>query len=150
MAQFPFEEKNFLGNRMRELRLAFGFKQDDVARALSVSRSTYSYYETGTTRPDPAVLGKLSFYYDVPISAFYESASSIDMVLHDSEGRRRRTTRSPAFEVEKVADLKPMERSLILFLRAHTEFSARDVLESLQASLLQMKKEKLGQAGKMI
>lgn len=145
MAQFPFEDKNFLGNRMRELRLAFGFKQDDVARALSVSRSTYSYYETGTTRPDPAVLGKLSYYYNVPVSAFYEEAPSIEMMLHDPEGTRRRTTRSSGLDLNKVADLKPMERSLILFLRAHTEFTAYDVLESLQESLLQMKEsEKAG------
>ncbi len=132
MDRFTFEEKNFLGHRLRELRLAFGFKQEDIAKTLNVSRSTYSYYETGTTRPDPAVLGKLAYYYDVPVEAFYEETLQLNIPLRDSVGRRHRTTRSAALDPQKVGDLKPVERSLILFLRSNGIVSAKDVLESLE------------------
>ena len=131
---YEFEDEHFLGRRMRELRLTFGFKQEDIAKALNVSRSTYSYYEIGKTRPDPAVLGKLSVYYDVPISFFYEREIAIKEALYDSAGRRRRTSRISAVNPQKVGDLQPMERSLVLFLRANG-ISAKAALESLEAHL---------------
>ncbi len=120
---------------MRALRLAFGFKQEDIAKTLNVSRSTYSYYETGTTRPDPAVLGKLSNYYNISIEAFYEEAPAFNVPLSDAAGRRRRTTRSFADDLEKVGDLQPVERSLILLLRSNGKITAKDVLESLENRL---------------
>ncbi len=135
MEHFLFEEKNFLGNRLRELRLAFGFKQEDIAKTLNVSRSTYSYYETGTTRPDPAVLGKLSHYYNIPVTAFYEDAPVLNVPLSDSAGRRHRTSRSSALDPQKIGELLPVERSLILLLRSNGMVTAKDVLESLERRL---------------
>ncbi len=134
MEQIPIEKENFLGDRMRDLRLYFGFKQSDIAEALNVCRSTYSYYEEGKTRPDPAVLGKLSRYYDIPIDVFFKENLDMDIPLHDS-GIRRRTSRSASFDIQKVGDLRPAERSLILFLRANDMISAKDVLESLEYQL---------------
>ena len=58
MKQILYDDPNFLGNRLRALRLTFGFTQSSVAEVLGINRSTYSYYESGTTRPDPVVLGK--------------------------------------------------------------------------------------------
>ncbi|WP_369298453.1 helix-turn-helix domain-containing protein [uncultured Neglectibacter sp.] len=132
MEFYSFEEEHFLGNRLRELRLTFGFKQEDIARALNVSRSTYSYYEIGTTRPDPAVLGKLSVYYNVPVSFFYEKEIVVKEALYDAAGRRRRTSRTAAVNPQKVGELLPAERSLVLFLRANG-INAKDALESLEA-----------------
>ena len=63
MKQILYDDPNFLGNRLRALRLTFGFTQSSVAEVLGINRSTYSYYESGTTRPDPVVLGKLASYY---------------------------------------------------------------------------------------
>ena len=132
MEFLSFEEEHFLGNRQRELRLSFGFKQEDIARALNVSRSTYSYYEIGTTRPDPAVLGKLAQYYSVPVSMFYEKDISVKEALYDSAGRRRRTSRTASRNPQKVGELLPMERSLVLFLRVNG-IEPEDVLEKLEA-----------------
>lgn len=129
---YELEDDHFLGRRMRELRLAFGFKQEDIAKVLSVSRSTYSYYEIGKTRPDPSVLGRLCVCYDIPISFFYEKEIAIKEALYDSAGRRRRTSRLSAVNPQKVGDLLPMERSLVLFLRANG-ISAKAALESLEA-----------------
>lgn len=135
MKRFPYESNNFIGDRLRELRMAFGFTQEDVARSLSVSRSTYSYYELGTTRPDPATLGRLSAYYDVPVEVFYTEELSLDIPLRDSSGRRRRTSRSGAPDLKKVGDLLPAERSLILLLRSSESLDAQKLLEYLQDRL---------------
>lgn len=137
MEQFPFEKKDFLGNRLRELRLAFGFKQSDVAKTLNISRSTYSYYERGTTRPDPAMLGKLSRYYDIPVETFYEEFPPVEVALRDSAGRRYRTSRSSALDPQKVGDLMPVERSLILFLRSNGAVDAKQLLDQLESQISQ-------------
>lgn len=141
MKQLPIEKGNFLGDRLRELRLIFGFKQADIANSLNVSRSTYSYYEEGKTRPDPAVLAKLSNYYDVPIDYFYQEVINVNVSLHDSAGKRRRTSRIPALEMEKVGELRPLERSLILLLRSNGIISTQDVLDSLEYRLKQIREE---------
>ncbi|MBQ6020899.1 MAG: helix-turn-helix domain-containing protein [Clostridia bacterium] len=40
-----------LGDRLRKLRIASGMTQQDVADALGLERSTYSNYETNSTKP---------------------------------------------------------------------------------------------------
>ncbi len=136
MKHFAYESENFIGNRLRELRLAFGFTQKDIAESLNVSRSTYSYYELGATRPDPATLGRLSAYYDVPVDVFYTEEFSLDMPpLSDSDGRRRRTSRTGSMDPQKVGDLRPAERSLILLLRSNGVLDAEQVLDYIQKRL---------------
>ncbi len=132
MKHFPFESEDFLGNRLRELRLAFDFTQEDIAKSLNVSRSTYSYYELGTTRPDPATLGRLSAFYDVPVDVFYTENFSLDVSLRDSNGRWKRTSRSSTLDPQKVGDLRPSERSLILFLRSHDMVTAKELVTYLE------------------
>lgn len=141
MACLPFEEKDFLGQRLRELRLYFGFTQGDIAKTLNVSRSTYSYYEEGKTRPDPAVLGKLAMYYNIPVDTFYSEVSCVNVPLSDPAGRRHRTARTSLQDPQKIGDLRPIERSLILFLRSNGVFSTKDVLESLEYQLDKKLKE---------
>lgn len=141
MERFPFEEKNFLGDRLRELRMMFGFKQEDIAKVLNVSRATYTYYETNTTRPDPAVLGKLAAYYDVPVEVFYNDQMAFATSLKDS-GRRRRATRSAGPDLQRVGELKPEERSLILLLRSNGVFTVEQVIESLERQLALYREKK--------
>lgn len=40
-----------LAHKLRELRLAHNYNQDEVAIALNVARQTYSHYETGNRTP---------------------------------------------------------------------------------------------------
>ena len=138
MDRYLFEEKNYLGDRLRELRLTFGFKQSDVAEALNVSRSTYSYYETGSIRPDPAILGKLALYYDIPVGFFYGETEQ-GLVLRDPGDLRRRSSRLAGDEMVHVGELFPSERSLILFLRSNEYVDAQSVLEELRMQVARIK-----------
>lgn len=140
MERFPFEEKNFLGDRLRELRMKFGFKQEDIAKVLNVCRATYTYYETNTTRPDPAVLGKLAAYYDVPVDVFYSDQAAFSASLRDSG--RRRATRTAGTDLQYVGELKPEERSLILLLRSNGVFTVEQVIESLEHQLAVYREKK--------
>lgn len=46
--------------KIKEARHAAGLKQKDVAQILNVTPATYSRYESGIIRPDPAMLIKIS------------------------------------------------------------------------------------------
>lgn len=61
-----------LGNMLRTTRLSLGLTQETVAARLGMSRSTYTYYETGKTMPDIHTLRMLSELYDIsPENFFY-------------------------------------------------------------------------------
>ncbi|MDO8226139.1 helix-turn-helix domain-containing protein [Bacillus cabrialesii] len=56
-------------HRLVELRKKQGshVKQEDVAKALGIARSTYGAYEQGKREPDHATLIKIADYYGVTI-----------------------------------------------------------------------------------
>lgn len=121
MKSFYYEQPNFLGERMRAIRLDHGLKQSDVAEALHVSRSTYSYYETGASRPDPLVLAKLANFYDLSINAFF----SEEYPPQHCEPMSR----------DSIGILTPQERALILLLRTDKGLSAQALLEMLEVRI---------------
>ena len=47
------------GDHLRDLRKAIGYTQQDMADMLNISRSTYTYYETGKSQPSFQNLKKL-------------------------------------------------------------------------------------------
>lgn len=55
-----------LGDRLKKLR-GDGRTQEDVAKAVGVSRAAYSHFENNRNEPDNETLKKLAQYYDVSI-----------------------------------------------------------------------------------
>lgn len=56
-----------LAESLKKIRKQYKLTQEDVAKLVGVSRSGYTYYETGTTVPSLEVLKKLSAIYRVSI-----------------------------------------------------------------------------------
>ncbi|PRR86012.1 helix-turn-helix domain-containing protein [Clostridium luticellarii] len=50
---------------LKELRYEKDVKQEDVAKAIGISKSGYGYYEQGRSMPDPEMLLKLAKYFNV-------------------------------------------------------------------------------------
>jgi transcriptional regulator with XRE-family HTH domain len=65
-----------IAERLRELRIKFGYTQNQIAKVLNVDRSTYAYYETGKTRPDVTTLMMLAKIYGVSLDALLEDESA--------------------------------------------------------------------------
>ncbi len=59
-----------IGKRLRFVREKFGYTQQQVANALNIDRSTYSYYETGKTSPDITTLLALSEIFSIGVDEF--------------------------------------------------------------------------------
>ncbi|MHA3065759.1 helix-turn-helix domain-containing protein [Lacticaseibacillus saniviri] len=55
-----------LGDKLKQLR-GSGRTQEDVAKALGISRAAYSHLENNRNEPDNSMLTKLANYYNVSI-----------------------------------------------------------------------------------
>lgn len=118
--------KIMLGNHLRELRRKFALTQKQVADALHIDRSTYSYYELGKTWPDPPTLLYLAKLFGI---GMFELISSDDLTssafLHDSDQTdsiraRKRNHGSMLTNNSKIYDLPDDEQQLILYYRIMT------------------------------
>ncbi len=57
--------------RLVERRQELGMKQEDVARALGVPRTTYVRYETGSRRPSIDVVLRIAQILDKPVETLF-------------------------------------------------------------------------------
>ena len=62
----------FVGQRLRELRMLAGLSQSDVAAALDLTFQQLQKYERGFNRVSASRLYKLSQFFRVPVSVFFE------------------------------------------------------------------------------
>ena len=75
--------KNKIGNRIKQLRLAKGYTQKDVAHYLGVQTATVNRYETGIiTNLKQATIAKLSELFDV--SPAYIMGLEEDLAAYDN------------------------------------------------------------------
>ncbi|MBQ7522723.1 MAG: helix-turn-helix transcriptional regulator [Clostridia bacterium] len=78
-----------LGKKLKYFRENCELSQQQVATALNVDRSTYTYYETGKTTPSASTLLKLSKIFNVPCAVFLESINQelkLNSRVSDVEG----------------------------------------------------------------
>lgn len=65
-------EKKELAENIKKIRESFGLTQDEVAKVLNLERSSFSYYETGKTKPDIFTLMRLAEYLQIPFELFIQ------------------------------------------------------------------------------
>lgn len=108
-----------ISKTLKSLRIQNGYTQQNVAEFLGIDRSTYSYYETGKTRPSTEVLARLSFLYHVSIDDFvpssYKKASDLNLECSIPEGL------SLYENTERFSNLTFEEQQLVLYFRACTD-----------------------------
>lgn len=68
-----------ISHTLKTLRENGGYTQKQVADALNVARSTYSYYETGRTIPDIDTIIRLAKFFDVPYTDILESEADLSI-----------------------------------------------------------------------
>lgn len=128
---FPNKQPS-LADTLRKYRIAAGFTQKSVAEALGISRSAYTYYETGKTSPDPATLNRISKIFKVPLELFfYEEEHPGTVMLYDSGVNSGRAPKKSKIDPQKVGELTGSEKALIAYLRSRN-ISGDSVLEKLK------------------
>ncbi|KSU89836.1 XRE family transcriptional regulator [Priestia veravalensis] len=72
-----------LGSRLKFLR---GKRtQEDVAKAISVSRARYSHYENGRSEPDTQTLEKLADFFNVSTDYLLGRTDNPDLIQEKNE-----------------------------------------------------------------
>ena len=56
-----------LGSKLKELRVAKNYEQKKISEEFSLSRGTYSLYESNQRRPSYEILVKFADYYNVSV-----------------------------------------------------------------------------------
>lgn len=60
------------GQKLRKLRKEQGYTQEQLGELLHVTRQTVSYWETGKSQPDYAMLARIADLFHVPVAEFLE------------------------------------------------------------------------------
>ena len=75
-------KNQLLPSKLKELRKAHGYTQDDVASLLGIVRQTYSHYETGKRTPSPESLFKLAGFYNISVDDLMQLTVDIDRNIY--------------------------------------------------------------------
>ena len=129
--------KKKLPELLRRYRENCGLSQGQVAEALSVDRSTYTYYEIGKTAPSINTMMKLIRILNIPYVEFLQCVNGGELAgeavnLGDPEQARpvaakKRTT----FEREKIYELSADEQQLVINYRMLPKSQQRELLKRM-------------------
>ncbi len=132
-----------LPERLKKFRAANRLTQGQVAAALEVERSTYTYYETGRSQPSLDSLTKLALIFGVSLSELLgisndfptrESSKAED----EEENEEDETKRKKMFLNELTRD----EQNLMINFRLLTTSQKDEVLDSFSVTPTVRKKKK--------
>ena len=119
-----------LAESLKKIRKQYKMTQEDIAKLLGISRSGYTYYETGKTVPSVEVLQKLSAIYNTTIDIIVGNPirENVDKryysdILSVSEGN-----------TDPLIYMKKDEQALIMAFRLLPE----EEKEKLQAMVMDM------------
>lgn len=71
VAKTPDWYMRYIGNQVRQLRVANGFSQKDLSRELNCSHDYFWRIENGTTVPTIHFLVALAYRFEVDIASFF-------------------------------------------------------------------------------
>ena len=109
-------EKRTIAEKIRAIRKACGFTQQQVAAVLNVDRSTYTYYETGKTTPDIHTVKLLANLFNLSIDDLLADEGAENQ-MNDSVSPEE-SMQEDALLPETANKLTRTERELLLYYRA--------------------------------
>ena len=113
-----------VSEKLKLLRTSLGLTQLEVANALGVERTTYTYYELGRTLPDWPTIKRLAKIFNVNYYDLLEDDSKY--VLQDYPRNLPRMN---------IGDLNPDERRLILLIRTTTDEKKKEIINSIEKEI---------------
>ncbi|MBR0183735.1 MAG: helix-turn-helix domain-containing protein [Clostridia bacterium] len=119
-----------IGEKIKILRTKFGLTQKEVADALEIERSTYTYYELGKTTPSWNVVKKLAQIFQIaPYDLLEEQNKYIMSDVLSNEG-----------ENINICNLNSSEKKIILALRTLPAQNKNKAIDSIDKIIKDLKK----------
>ena len=108
-----------LSDRLRYLREKNGYTQQTIAQVLNIDRSTYTYYETGKTKPDVEVLKKLARLYRITLDQLVDHRATLKDTSSTYKNRKNEPAPLILTNQEKkmlavFKKLRPSQKKVIL------------------------------------
>lgn len=97
-----------LGKKLLMLRKEFKMTQDDVAKILGMSRTSFSKYENGISNPPLPVLRKLAKIYNVGLE--YLIFDEKTMIRVDDPQEEDDSAEMP---FSRITELRPIEKEIV-------------------------------------
>lgn len=120
-----------LSQTLKKLRENSGYTQQQVANALSIERSTYTYYETGKTTPDINTIIKLSKIFNVSYTEILENEDKENKkTLNDASEDLYYCYDSKNFN--HVYELSKKEKTLISLYRVLPKETQDNIVEAIK------------------
>lgn len=130
-----------LAQTLKKLRENCGYTQQQVADALNIERSTYTYYETGKTNPDVNTIIKLAKIFNVSYIDIFEqedrdrTRSFNDYNLYSKDDLRN---------VVHIYELTKMEKVLISLYRLLSSEQQELFINELKTQTEKLNKKNTG------
>ena len=115
-----------INERLRELRVKFGYTQSQIAKLLNIDRSTYAYYETGKTHPDVVSLKVLTKIYSISFDELLDDETEPKCV---ADHRFVRDYVRGNKNSSHIYDLSSAEKDLVGAYRTCSEEERRRILK---------------------
>jgi transcriptional regulator with XRE-family HTH domain len=96
---------NIVAQNLKKLREAARYTQDEVAKALGVTRSAYSNYESGEREAPYDVLEKVSDFFGCDMYILFEENENVDALILASAFRIDGITAEDAAEIMHFKDI---------------------------------------------
>ena len=127
-----------LAKTLKKLRENCGYTQQQVADALNIDRSTYTYYETAKTTPDINTIIKLCKIFNVSYSDILEDEGQPQQVKDyvDDELVSKYSRKNTSF----IYELSKNERQLISYYRLLPSVLQEKLLENITSQLENLQK----------
>ena len=131
-------KNDLLSKKLKDLRRANSYTQEDVAAALGVVRQTYSHYETGKRKPSSEVLFKLAGLYNISVDDLMQLTVDIDREVSFDAPLPTRSSASLAEYLEFANDpankrrlqfLSGAEKELIFYFNRISEKDKKEIIE---------------------
>lgn len=121
--------KVLLNERLRAMRQACRLTQQQVADALGLDRSTYTYYECGRSQPNLDILSNICDIFNISLGELLE-LNGLPYAVDDSGN-----TSVPEAANEKLNGLSNEEQNLILAFRRLPAKQRKDIVTSIRAGM---------------
>lgn len=127
-----------LSKKLKELRKAYSYTQDDVAAALGIVRQTYSHYETGNRIPGPEMLYKLAGFYHISIDDLMHLTVDLDKNIYYDAPLPTQTSSELAEFLEHFSNpeqekkykfFTPLEKEMLYYFGKIDEEDKKEIIE---------------------
>ncbi len=120
---------HMLSQTLKRLRENCGYTQQQVADALNIDRSTYTYYETAKTTPDINTIIKLAKIFNVTYSDILDDDAGPTARVSDS-GKGSSSEKRHSKNSSLIYELTKNEKQLIIYYRLMDKASQKEFLDT--------------------